>query len=160
MDTTAAVCNRIGSDRVGVRISPMGTFNDVHDPEPERIYQYVAKHMSDFDLAYLHVIRPDVSGSMTRVERATTDPLNEIRSLYRGTIIAAGDLDAASADGLVSGGVADGVAFGRWFISNPDLPQRLRHGWPIETPDRATFYTEGPRGYVDFPNYSADVGSI
>lgn len=154
MDTTEAVCRAIGSDRVGVRISPLGVFNDATDPEPELIYRHVAQRLSPFNLAYLHVIRPEVSGSMTCAERNIVDPLPEIRSLYTGTLIVAGDLDVVAADRLVNSGHADGVGFGRWFISNPDLTQRLKHGWPLETPDRATFYTEGARGYIDLPAYN------
>jgi|694.fasta_scaffold104386_3 N-ethylmaleimide reductase len=153
MDTTSAVCSQIGSDRVAVRISPLGIFNDVNDPEPELTYRYVARELSALDLAYLHVIRPNVSGSLTRETTDIIDPLPEIRALYQGTLIVAGDLDVNTADQLVDGGIADGVGFGRWFISNPDLPARLRHGWPLEVPDRTNFYSGEATGYVDYPAY-------
>lgn len=157
MDTTEAVCRVIGSDRVGVRISPLGNFNDANDTEPDLIYRHVVTRLSAFNLAYLHVIRPEVSGSMTRVDHVAADPLPEIRSLYPGTLLVAGDLDVVAADRLVDVGLADGIGFGRWFISNPDLPQRLRHGWPLELPDRATFYTEGGTGYIDYPAYRSGL---
>lgn len=154
MDTTSAVCRQIGSDRVAVRISPLGIFNDVSDPEPELTYRYVARELSALNLAYLHVIRPNVSGSLTRETTDTIDPLPEIRALYRGTLIIAGDLDVNTADQLVDAGMADGVGFGRWFISNPDLPARLRQGWALEVPDRTTFYSGEAIGYVDYPPYT------
>jgi N-ethylmaleimide reductase len=109
--------------------------------------------LSALDLAYLHVIRPNVSGSLTRETTDIIDPLPEIRALYQGTLIVAGDLDVNTADQLVDGGIADGVGFGRWFISNPDLPARLRHGWPLEVPDRTNFYSGEATGYVDYPAY-------
>jgi N-ethylmaleimide reductase len=151
------MCLAIGSDRVGVRISPLGVFNDASDTEPELIYRHVAQRLSPFNLAYLHVIRPEVSGWLTCEKRDIADPLPEIRSLYKGTIIVAGDLDVVAADKLVDSGCADGVGFGRWFISNPDLTQRLKHGWPLETPERATFYTEGARGYNDYLPYRPEL---
>lgn len=153
VDTVAAVCQRIGADRTGVRISPLGTFNDVHDPQPNEIYRHVAMRMSEFGLAYLHVIRPVVSGSLN-VSAPVRDPLPEIRSLYRGTLLVAGDLDVISADRLVDEGLADGIAFGRWFIGNPDLPERLRNGWPLADAERAIYYSAGGAGYVDFPRYA------
>jgi len=152
LDTTTAVCRVIDPDRVGVRVSPLGTFNDVHDPQPEAIYRHVATRLTDYGLAYLHVIRPAVSGSST-VSTPTTDPLPEIRALFRGTLLVAGDLDVASADRLVDTGLADGVAFGRWFIGNPDLTERLRHGWPLSEADRAVYYSDGAKGYTDFARY-------
>lgn len=154
LETTAAVREAIGADRVGVRISPLGTFNDVHDPQPAQIYRHIVSRLAQQDLCYLHVIRPAVSGSGTVSAAAVSaDPLPEIRSLYRGTLLVAGDLDVQGAERLVDAGMADGVAFGRWFIGNPDLPQRLQHGWPLADADRAVYYSAGPEGYIDFPRY-------
>jgi N-ethylmaleimide reductase len=152
LETTNAVCRSIGADRVGVRVSPLGTFNDVQDPEPDEIYRHLATRLTDQGLAYLHVIRPAVSGSLT-LSAPIADPLPEIRSLYRGTLLVAGDLDVASADHLIDSGLADGVAFGRWFIGNPDLTERLRHGWPLAVADRAIYYSGGAQGYTDFARY-------
>jgi len=149
LDTTTAVCRTIGADRVGVRISPLGNFNDVADPQPEAIYRHLATRLSEHSLAYLHVIRPAVSGTST-LSAPAADPLPEIRSLYRGTLLVAGDLDVASAYRLVDAGLADGVAFGRWFIGNPDLVERLRNGWPLAEADRAFYYSAGAHGYTDF----------
>lgn len=151
-DTVEAVTQAIGSDRVGLRISPYGTFNDIRDPEPEQIYRYVAERMNDYDLAYLHVIRPVVSGNEdVKVDYA--DPLPEIRERYKGKIIVAGSIDVELADSLIENGIADAIAFGRWFISNPDLPERLKNGWPLVESDWDTYYTGLPEGYADYPNY-------
>jgi len=156
LETTEAVSAAIGADRVGVRISPLGTFNDVSDPDPVSIDRYVTQALSGANLAYLHVIRPAVSGSLT-VEHPEQrpDPIPEIRSLYRGKIIVAGDLDVAHGEQLLESGVADAIGFGRWFISNPDLIERLRKGWPLAEAYRPTFYTPGPEGYIDYPAYKA-----
>jgi N-ethylmaleimide reductase len=155
IDTITAVCQRIGSDRVGVRVSPLGTFNDVQDPEPELIYRHVATRLSELDLGYLHVVRPVVSGSLNS-SASVADPLPEIRSIYRGTLLVAGDIDVATADRLVDDGLADGIGFGRWFIGNPDLPNRLRSGWPLVDAERAIYYSPGAEGYVDFLPYPFD----
>lgn len=152
LETTEAVCSAIGSDRVGVRISPLGTFNDVHDPQPAELYRHVVRGLAPMNLAYLHAIRPAVSGSMTASATAP-DPLPEIRALYPGTLLVAGDLDVAGAERLVDAGGADAVAFGRWFIGNPDLAGRLRNGWPLVDAERAIYYSAGAEGYVDFPCY-------
>lgn len=151
-EAVEAASKAIGADRVAVRISPFGTFNDVHDPEPEQIYRHVSKGLSQYDLAYLHVIRPVVSGNEDS-EVQVADPLPEIRELYRGPLIVAGNLDVESADGLIDAGLADAVGFGRWFISNPDLPERLRNGTPLAEADRNTFYSGDAEGYADYPSY-------
>lgn len=161
IETTAAVCDAVGADRVGVRISPLGTFNDVHDPQPAKIYRYVVSRLAQQDLCYLHVIRPAVSGSGTVPAAAVSvDPLPEIRSLYRSVLLVAGDLDVQGADSLVEAGLADGIGFGRWFIGNPDLPQRLRHGWPLVNADRAVYYSAGPEGYTDFSRYAVTTPAL
>jgi len=149
-ETVEAVSAAIGADRVGVRISPLGSFNDMSDPDPVEIYRHVVTMLAGQNLAYLHVIRPAVSGSLT-VAEARPDPLPDIRRLYPGTLIVAGDLDVVHAERMLESGLADAVGFGRWFISNPDLPERLRHGCALAEADRATFYTPGPDGYIDYP---------
>jgi len=93
------------------------------------------------------------------VSAPTGDPLPEIRALYRGTLIVAGDLDVSAADRLVDDGLADGVGFGRWFVGNPDLPQRLQQGWPLVDADRSLYYSDGASGYTDFPPHAAKEGA-
>jgi N-ethylmaleimide reductase len=138
----AAIAATIGRDRVGVRISPGHGFNDIVEADAERTYAYVAERLGAMGLAYLHVVDSapgfDVAGL--------------VRSHYRGTIILNQGYDRARADADIAAGRADLVSFGVPFLANPDLPERLRTGAPLNPPDFATFYTAGAKGYVDYPS--------
>jgi N-ethylmaleimide reductase len=154
-----AVAAAIGADRLGVRISPFGVLNDMQDPEPRAIFHHVLAAMDAVDLAYVHIIRPVVSGNQdSDAGRALRDPVLDVREHYRGPVIVAGGVEVAEGDGLIDAGLADAIAFGRWFVSNPDLPERLRRQWPIAEADRATFYTQERQGYVDYPTYASPCG--
>ncbi len=145
-----AVCQAVGADRVGVRLSPFGTFNDVDDPEPEALFAAAIGGLNRFGLAYLHVINLEVTGD--RWSKATGAAVVRFaRQHYQGKLMAAGGYGNDSAEATLREGQADIVAFGRPFISNPDLPYRLRRGLALAEPQRATFYTEGPQGYTDYP---------
>ena len=154
-----AVAAAIGADRLGVRISPFEVLNDMQDPEPRAIFHHVLAAMDPVDLAYLHIIRPVVSGNQdSDTGRALRDPVLDVREHYRGPVIVAGAVEVAEGDALIDAGLADAIAFGRWFVSNPDLPERLRRQWPIAEADRATFYTQERQGYVDYPTYASPCG--
>jgi N-ethylmaleimide reductase len=140
-ETTAA----IGSDRVGVRVSPGFGFNDVDDLDLVQTYTYLAGQLSKRSLAYVHVI------NLT----AAFDALNVIRPVYDGNIIANGAYDKARAQSDIDRGRAQFVSFGGLFIANPDLPDRLYRDLPLAAADQATFYTPGPSGYTDYPAYSS-----
>ncbi|MCB1486335.1 MAG: alkene reductase [Bauldia sp.] len=151
-EVVEAVATAIGPDRIGVRISPFGVLNGVSDPKPQEIYEHVLQILDRYDLAYLHIIRPAVSGNQDSPDGlAMRDPVLDVRRHFRGPTIVAGGVDVAGADALVEAGLADAIAFGRWFVSNPDLPDRLRRGLPLAPFDRETFYTQGREGYVDYP---------
>ncbi|NPT43942.1 alkene reductase, partial [Paraburkholderia sp. 1N] len=112
-----------------------------------------------YDLAYLHVIEPRIRGI---VETETTDAdvsSKDIRRIYTGTIVAAGGFTGESAEQIIVDGHADLVAFGRMFISNPDLPQRLRTGAPLNRYDRSTFYGGHAPGYIDYKSLSEEVAA-
>ena len=153
LDTVAAVVDVWGSQRVGVRIGPSGTFGDMHDSHPETLFVHVAQALSKFDLAYLHLIEPRVAGNDVDTSKDQSPVAARlIRKHYPGTIIAAGGFDASTADQILVEGSADLVAFGRAFISNPDLPERLRKQSPLNDYDRDTFYGGDEQGYTDYPN--------
>ncbi|MEO8667828.1 MAG: alkene reductase [Bauldia sp.] len=155
LEVIDAVSAAIGPDRVGVRISPFGVLNDMHDPELAEIYRHVLTAIDARDVAYLHVIRPVVSGNQdSAAGRRLRDPVLDVRQHFRGRVIVAGGLDVAEADAFVAAGLADAAAFGRWFVSNPDLPERLWNQWPLNEADRATFYTQAAEGYVDYPTFA------
>jgi N-ethylmaleimide reductase len=145
-----ALCNAIGHGRTGVRLSPFGVFNGVSDQDPERLFHAAIRCLSGLGVGYLHVINPDVSGDNS-VVGADIDVANFARRRFDGPLIVAGGYDRHKAERVLASGAADLIGFGRLFISNPDLPERLRTSARLAEPDRSTFYTSGPRGYTDYP---------
>lgn len=143
-----AVANEIGAGRVGVRLSPTGTFNDMAGGEIEETYSLVYRRLSEMGLAYLHVVEKFPGLDVSDVEQRLLDRL---RGLFRGNYIANGDFDARQAAEWIDAGRADAVAFGRPFISNPDLPARFALGADLTEPDQSTFYGGDERGYTDYP---------
>jgi N-ethylmaleimide reductase len=141
------------SDRVGVRISPGTKFNGMSDTDPALIFDYVAKNINRYSIAYLHIIEPRISGNTEVQDDLPPVAASELRKLFRGRILAAGGFDANGAEAILEKGDADLVVFGRFFIANPDLPKRLRFGLPLNPYDRATFYGGDARGYIDYPFY-------
>jgi len=146
-----------GSGRVGVRLSPYGTFNDMSDSDPVALFTYVLKELSSRGIAYAHIIEPRASlaggqdGTNAQAPRAT----EIFRKAFPGPIISAGGYDRDEALRVIEAGIADAVAFGRLFIANPDLPERLARGVPLNPYDRATFYGGAEKGYTDYPFASA-----
>ena len=154
LEVTQAVVDVWGGQRVGVRLSPNAAFNDMHDSDPRAIFGHAAKALERFNLAYLHVTRAapgdDVPGGPIDADF--------FRAIYRNPIItAAGFTDKTQADAALKSGNADLVAFATLFISNPDLPERLKQNAPLAKGDRATFYGGDAKGYVDYPTLEAAV---
>jgi len=147
LEVTEAVTGVWGGDRVGVRISPVSAGNGMSDSDPLAIFAYATYALNRFGLAYLHVTEP-AGGAEPRITPA-------LRAIFRGALIANGGYGRQTADAAIARGEADLVAFGIPFLANPDLPRRLREGAPLNAPDRATFYTGGERGYVDYPTLEA-----
>ena len=158
IEATRAVISVWGSDRVAVRLGPSGTWGDMSDSNPEGLFSYVAQELAKLNLAYLHLIEPRVLGN---VDDDSKDPnpvaAQLIRKHYKGVIIAAGGFKAASAEAVLQAGDADLVAFGRDFIANPDLPERLRLQLPLNPYDRPTFFGGTDVGYTDYPFYSTET---
>ncbi|WP_050478324.1 alkene reductase [Herbaspirillum rhizosphaerae] len=152
LDVTRALISVWGSKRVAVRLGPSGTWGDMSDSNPEALFTYVAQQLSALDLAYLHLIEPRVLGN---VDDDSKDPApvaaQLMRKHYKGLIIAAGGFKGDSAEAILQAGDADLVAFGRDFIANPDLPERLRNGWALNPYDRPTFFGGTEVGYTDYP---------
>jgi N-ethylmaleimide reductase len=144
-----AVCLAVGRERVGVRLSPFGVFNDVDDPDPALLFGTAIRGLSTLRPAYLHVINPEVSGDRS-VTAEAIDVARFSRERFDGALMVAGGFDAESAERALRERAAHLIGFGRPFISNPDLPRRLRAGLALAPADRATFYTEGERGYTDY----------
>ena len=153
-ETLDAVVSVWGSGRVALRLSPSGTYGTMSDSDPHATFGYVAQRLNSYDLAYLHVIEPRIRGIVEQETSESDLTSKDMRRIYKGTIIAAGGFTGQSAEQIVIDGHADLVAFGRMFISNPDLPERLRTGKPLTRYDRSTFYGGDERGYTDYPFHS------
>ncbi|MEH2488746.1 alkene reductase [Bradyrhizobium sp. AZCC 2230] len=138
-----------GPDRIGVRISPMGKLNDIHDENPEATFGYVAERLSDYGFAYLHMVNPALD-QMQNGQEPDPKAMNMVRLIrkkYKGTLIVAGGFQADTAAKWLREGMADLIAFGRKFIANPDLPERIRLGAPFNVDDPTTYYGGGEKGY-------------
>ena len=160
IEASKAVISVWGSDKVAVRIGPSGNWGDMSDTNPEGLFTYVAQELGKLNLAYLHLIEPRIAGN---VEDETKDqaPLAArlIRQHYKGTIIAAGGFKRDSAQAIVEEGAADLVAFGRDFIANPDLPERLRKNLPLNAYDRPTFFGGTELDYTEYPFHQAALAA-
>jgi N-ethylmaleimide reductase len=157
LDVTRAVSQACGANRVGIRLSPFGIANDSGEAEPMPLYSHLVRELDTMGLAYLHLIEPRASGAGQReVDHQNVPFASELfRPMWRGVLVAAGNYRSQSAADAVEKGWADAVAFGRFFISNPDLPERVRRDAPFTPYDRATFYGGGAAGYVDYPAMQA-----
>ncbi|RUL85708.1 alkene reductase [Tautonia sociabilis] len=149
LEVVEAVAGVWGAGRVGVRLSPNSTFNDMSDSDPEATFGYAVDRLDEYGLAYLHLVETlekDVShGARSRLDAAF------FRPRFRNPIIANGGYDRDRAEAVLRAGHADLVSFGVLFLANPDLPERLRLGAPLNEPDPSTFYGGGERGYIDYP---------
>jgi N-ethylmaleimide reductase len=144
-----------GSDRVAVRMGPSGNWGDMSDTNPEGLFTYVANELNKLGLAYLHLIEPRIAGNIEDESKNQAPVASQlIRKHFKGLIIAAGGFNGDSARDIIEAGDADLVAFGRHFIANPDLPERLRNGWPLNDYDRPSFFGGTEVGYTDYPFYA------
>jgi N-ethylmaleimide reductase len=138
----------------------MGRLNDIHDDNPEATFGNIAERLSDYGFAYLHIVNPATEQMQSGKE---PDPralsmAELIRQKFKGTLIVAGGFQADTAEQWLRERRADLIAFGRKFIANPDLPERLRGGGPFNTDDPTTYYGGGEKGYTDYPSLAQDRG--
>ncbi len=139
-----------GSKHVGLRISPLNSYNSMMDSDPVGLTTWLAQQLNDFDLAYLHVMRSDFFGLQKG------DVMTPARKHYRGILIGNMGYSAEEAEAAIADGKLDAVAFGSTFLANPDLPERFRRGAALNTPNPATFYTFDAVGYTDYPTLTAN----
>jgi N-ethylmaleimide reductase len=153
MEVVRAVVEVWGADRVGVRLSPYGISNDSGEPDPMPLYTHAIQSLNPLGLAYLHFIEPRSSGAGRAEVNWQNVPSAMVlfRPIWKGVLISAGGFTGETADAAIATGHADAIAFGRIFISNPDLPRRLQHGYPLTPYNRATFYSGEEKGYTDYP---------
>ncbi|KAB2642363.1 MAG: alkene reductase [Verrucomicrobia bacterium] len=145
LDVIEAVSAVWGSNRVGLRISPLNSFNSMLDSDPVGLSTWLAKRLNACQLAYLHVMRGDF------FQQQTGDVLSPIRQHYQGIIVGNMGYQADEANAAIAAGLIDAVAFGTGFLANPDLPARIEAGAALTSPDPTTFYSPGPEGYTDYP---------
>jgi N-ethylmaleimide reductase len=155
MEVTRAVIDVWGADRVGVRLSPFGIANGSGEADPMPLYTHAIQSLDPLGLAYLHFIEPRSSGAGRAEVNHQNVPSAMVlfRPMWRGVLITAGGFTGETADAAISAGHADAIAFGRIFISNPDLPRRLQRGLPLTPYNRATFYGGEAAGYTDYPEH-------
>ncbi|WP_313950218.1 alkene reductase [Accumulibacter sp.] len=149
LEVIGAVSAVWGSDRVGLRISPLNSYNSMIDSDPVALATWLARRLNDFDLAYLHLMRADF------FRQQTGDVMTPVRMNYKGTLIGNMGYTADEAEQAIAAGKLDAVAFGTSFLANPDLPARIKLDAPLNKPNPATFYTPGAAGYTDYPALNA-----
>jgi N-ethylmaleimide reductase len=147
LEVAKAVSAEAGADRTGIRISPVTPANDVSDSDPQPLFDYITDHLNALKLVYIHVIEGATGGPR---DNAPFD-YGSLRKRFAGTYIANNGYDLALASKVLAANEADLIAFGKPFISNPDLVERLKRGAPLNAPDKATFYGGGAKGYTDYP---------
>jgi N-ethylmaleimide reductase len=148
LEVVEAVCATWDPARVGIRLSPISPANDIADSNPEPVFTYAVEQLNRFDIAYVHVVEGATGGPR---EVAGGFDLQVLRQAFHGTYMANNGYDLALAQQALATGRADLIAFGRPFIANPDLVERLRRGLPLAEIDRATMYGGDARGYTDYP---------
>ena len=152
LEVAAAAVAAIGKDRVGIRLSPHGVFNDIATfPETEEAYAHLAAEIDALGLVYLHLVDHSAMGAPAPAPATVAC----IKAAYHGTLILSGGYDRSRAEADLASGKGDLIAFGRPFLANPDLPARLASGAPLASPDMSAFYTPGAAGYTDYPSLGA-----
>jgi N-ethylmaleimide reductase len=151
LEVTEQVVAVWGKDRVGVRLSPENSFNNMTDSNPQQTFNAVAKRLSGFPLAYLHILEGDMMTGERQLDYVS------LRQCFNGYYMANNGYDFELANEAIAEDRADLVAFGKLFIANPDLPYRFAHQLPLNTPDSATFYGGNENGYIDYPAWGDNV---
>jgi N-ethylmaleimide reductase len=141
------------SDRIGVRLSPYGSFNDMADSDPVALFTAVIQKLNGYHLSYVHMIEPRSTSAGGNDQVNTEAPITSelFRAAYQGQFISAGGYDQAMGESVLEAGLADAVAYGRLYISNPDLAERFAQGAALNPYNRATFYGGAEVGYTDYP---------
>ncbi|WP_137938553.1 alkene reductase [Chitinivorax sp. B] len=156
LEVVDAVTAEVGADRIGVRLSPWGTFGDIEDAEPAEMSLYLAQQLNQRGIAYLHFNEPTWADGPAY-------PIGfreQIRAVFSGVLMYCGGYQADRATALLEQDLADVVAFGRPFIANPDLVARFAQGAPLNTPDVNTFYGGDAAGYTDYPALRAETPTM
>ncbi|CAI0421960.1 unnamed protein product [Linum tenue] len=147
LEIVEAISNEIGADRVGIRLSPFAPYNQCSDSKPEALGLYMAESLNRYGIAYCHVVEP---GQKTGGEQLLS--VLPMRKAFNGSFMTSGGFDREGGNRALAENRADLVAYGRWFLANPDLPRRFELNVPLNQYDTSTFYTPDPViGYTDYP---------
>jgi N-ethylmaleimide reductase len=149
LEVTDAICKEIGNDKTGIRLAPSNIRYGMDDADPADLFGYVIGELDKRNLSYLHLLEPMLS--LENHPHMILQVAKHFRNHYSGTLITAGNYTPDSGREALEKGYADLVAFGRLFIANPDLPERIAANAALNIPDTDTFYTRGPEGYIDYP---------
>lgn len=156
LEVVDAVCEVYPAARVGSRISPASTFNDIDDSNPQELFTYVVTELGRRGLGYLHVIEGQTGGARDARPEVNFPMLESLFKSSGGhAVMANNGYSREMAESTVQDGKAELIAFGVPFISNPDLVERFKHGYPLNQADQNTFYSGGEKGYTDYPFYKA-----
>ncbi len=147
MEVTKAVVDATGSDKVGLRLSPVNPFNDMKDSNPQAVFNYVTEQLNQFNLAYLHVVEGGIHGGGV----ADAFDFDAMRKLCKSPYMANLSYDKVRGNAAIASGHADAVAYGVPFIANPDLVERFRQDAPLNEADSKSFYGGTEKGYTDYP---------
>ncbi len=150
LEVTKAVASEAGPERTGIRISPVTPSNDISDSDPQPLFEHIVDHLNALKLVYIHVIEGATGGPR---DVAPFD-YRSLRKRFNGAYIANNGYDFALANKVLAANEADLIAFGKLFIANPDLVERLKRGAPLNAPDKAAFYGGDAKGYTDYPTLS------
>ncbi|WP_026068341.1 alkene reductase [Halomonas smyrnensis] len=145
LEVIEAVSGVFGSENVGVRLSPLNSFQSMKDSDPVGLVTWLAKRLNDYGLAFVHLMRSDFFGEQQ------ADVITPVREHFKGKLILNMSYTGEEAEQAIESGLADAVAFGVPFIANPDLPERLKLGAELNEADSSTFYTQETEGYTDYP---------
>jgi len=145
-EVLTAVCAAIGSERVGLRLSPLNSYNSMIDSDPLALIGFLAERLNDYKLAYVHLMRSDF------FQQQSGDVMTVARAHYKGVLIGNMGYSSDEAAAAILDKKLDAVAFGTGFLANPDLPARVQAGAALNVPDQATFYSPGAKGYTDYPS--------
>lgn len=150
LEVVDACIKRVGAERVAIRLSPFGRLHDLGDfDEEHETFLHLARELNKRGIAYVHIMDQASRGSPA----IPNGFIEKFRCAYQGTLILAGGMDLKKANQLLTAGIVDLVAFGEKYIANPDLLERYRHGWPLETSDPSLYYGGDERGYTDYLAY-------
>ena len=151
LETLEAMAQAAGSaSKIGIKISPAMQFNDIQDDNPAETYAALVNAMSPMGLAYLHVMRSPGLANVFEL----------LRPLFNGPLLAGAGFDLEKGNAALASGAADFIVFGKLFVSNPDLPERFARRAALADPDPSTFYSPGPKGYIDYPALSSGFNGV